>query len=87
MKNIQVTVAGENGAGKTTIAQFIAKCLVSVGIEAHVQDGVQIQVSPEVAQEQIDELEKTFQPRLKELIGRDDFKVDITTSELTRIAL
>jgi|GEM_PF-3474496 len=87
MNTLRITVEGEAQAGKTTIAQFIQKCLNQVGIEATVKEEGEIAVSPAVAFDRQQALEESFQPRLKALIGREDYKVEIETVKATRIAL
>jgi cytidylate kinase len=87
MKNLQVTIAGEPGAGATTVAQFIQKCLGQVGIEATVTDGIPLLLSDEAAADRNARLEETFQSRLKALAGKEDFRVQIETAQLKRIAL
>ena len=87
MKTIQLTVAGE-GDDKKAIAEFLAKCLNQVGLEATIEDKVGLLVSDDAAAERAAEFEKTFQARLKAIVHGDDFtRVEIRTEDLKRIAL
>ena len=86
-KSIQITIAGESGSGKTTIAQFLQKCLGQIGIESNVTDGVTLDLPAHAAAEVAAANEDSFQERIKELVGRDQFKVEIATAQLRRIGM
>lgn len=88
MNNIQILVTGEAKSGKTTIAEFIAKCLNQIGIEATVEDKVGLIVSDEAAAEREQKAEDTFQDRLKTVVQSEKpARVEIRTDTLKRIML
>ena len=87
MSKIHITIKGDPQSGKTTIAEFIQKCLVSVGIDALITDQIGLAVPDEVAIERLVASDATFQPRLKALVGTEELIVGIATEDFPTFKL
>lgn len=76
---LEITIAGRPGVGKSTLAMFIAMCLEKVGIES-------IEIKNEDTNPEA--LAETFQERLKALAARDpQITIDMASLARDRVKL